>query len=284
MSERFDLLFEPLRRQQPPAPFAPPAAVRRRGRQRSLRQALAVTVAVLAAGGAGVGWAAARTTATPDRPPVATKPPTPTPTPTPSPSPSGAKGLGTASPAPDGHPGPLQPADLGPGTWQAMQDLESFDGPDRWYWANLCPAYRSGDYASLKHMVTVTTVGYRSGDRYVHEHVHRYEAGWGPRALDDVRALVGRCTGPTTTPKADGGPLPGHFTVVDRGFAGDDALLVREENWVYGPGDQPTKAPPRLVAVVRVGDRLATVLLSPDATANTARTLAAKAAARLSGS
>jgi len=130
----------------------------------------------------------------------------------------------------------------------------------------------------------VDTVGYPSADRYVHEHVHRYAAGWGPRALDDIRAVLKTCAGTTAAPRPTGGPLPSNYTLVDRGFAGDDALLVREESWIYGAGDKVEKAPARLIAVIRVGDRVATVLLSPDTTAATARTLAAKAAARLSGS
>jgi hypothetical protein len=286
MSDRLDEAFEVLRGQQPPAPFAPAEAVRRRGHRRTVRQAVAVALAVLAVTGAGVGWAAGLAGRGPDQGPAGGGSPTPAtsqPAPTPLPSsPGGSGGVGTASPTPTGLAGRLlRPADLGPGAWQPVHG-DSFESADRWYWANLCPAYRSADYPSLRAMAAVEVTGYGDGTRYVHEHLHRYRAGSGPRAIGDIRALLGRCAGPTAPPTSPGAPAPTHYAVVDTGFTGDEALLVREDAWAYDNTGKIGPTPStRLIAVVRVGDLVATVLLSPERDAAAARTLAATAADQL---
>jgi hypothetical protein len=287
MSDRFDVAFEVLRGQRPPAPFAPAEAVRRRGRQRTIRQGLVVVAAVLAVSGVGAGWAVGRSEGGPSPvPPASSHSPTVTPSRPPGPpAPSGSAGIGTPSPTGTGLAGGfLRPADLGTGSWQPVSGAEPFESADRWYWANLCPAYRSADYPSLRAQLNVNTTGYRDGARFVHEHVHRYAAGKGGTALDDVRRVVTKCAGPgapPTSPRPDG-TIPGRYTVLDSGFAGDGALLVREERWGYDAGGKIAEKPyTRLIAVVRVGDLVATVLLSPERDGAAAHTLATIAADRL---
>lgn len=282
MSDEIDLLFHRLRGQRPPGPFAAPEAVRRRGRQRSQHQALAAGLAVVAmAGGGGAGLASVASvdrSVTPSPTVAPTAPsaspstmPLPSITPSASPSP-------TTDPSATALPGPgdlstrmLRPADLGPGSWRPRQPQEPFEG-DLWHWTSACSAYDSADYPSLRRQADLDVTGFAAGasleSPYVFEHVHRYAAGWGPRALDDVRRAVRVCPNP---------PDP-RRTVVRTGFAGDEALLVREEF-------APVGAPPfvTLTAVVRVGDLVATVMFSPDRDERYAQSVATAAAQRLAG-
>ncbi|MFR9777772.1 hypothetical protein ACL02O_17170 [Micromonospora sp. MS34] len=286
MSEEFERLFGPLRGQQPPRPFALPEAVRRRGRQRSQHRALATGLALVAVVGAGVGGATYLAPADHAPGPAAsqtgmTAPPARTSTP--AASPSAAR---TAVP----DPGPmnlstllLRPQDLGPGRWQERRPTEPFSG-DTWHWADLCAGYRSADYPSLRHQADVAVTGYATGSTdYLDEHLHRYGGGWGPKALDDVRRVLTTCHGAPPSSGTSGGPAPDRYTVVASGFAGDEALLVREEQWYY---DGDTLAPdPRvtLTAVVRVGDLVGTVMFAPDRDEAYAKAVAAAAADRLAG-
>ncbi|MBQ0894899.1 hypothetical protein KBX37_17640 [Micromonospora sp. U56] len=295
MSDGFESTFAPLRGQQPPAPFAFPEAVRRRGRQRSQRQAVVAGLAVVAVAvaGAGAGWAAnlgpgdgspipgaSRTTVAPSgtgSPSVAPSPTTPATSAPPSPNGSGRPDPGAA----DLSTLMLRPADLGPGAWRKQLPSEPFSG-DTWRWADLCAAYRSSDYPSLRRQADLDFTGYATGSAgYVYEHLHRYAGGWGPRALDDVRHVLTTCAGTATPSTAPGSPAPRRFTVVGTGFAGDEALLVREEQWNY-EGERLAADPiVTLVAVVRVGDLVGTVMFSPDRDEPYARMVATAAAGRL---
>jgi hypothetical protein len=282
MSDRFDIAFDALRGQRPPVQFAAPEAVRRRGARRTLRQAVAVAATVLTVSGAAVGWAAGQVNTGPDRtPPIGgtTSPPASRPA---SPTPSGSASSTTPSPTATDLAGlMLRPVDLGSGSWPRVSS-EPFESADRWYWADLCPAYRSADYPSLRAQLTVDVTGYRAGDRYVYEHIHRYRASWGRRALDDVRSVLARCAGPTAPPASSSGPAPSHYAILDTGFAGDEALLVREDRWGYDASGKIGSTPfTRLIVVVRVGDLVATVLLSPERDAAAARAIGVKAADRL---
>jgi hypothetical protein len=270
MPDQFDVAFETLRGQQPPGPFAPPDAIRRRGRQRAHRQTLVIGLAVLVAIGGGVGWAAAALDLGPDRntnPPIGTSesstaPPTEparSSTTPPGPAPTGSGGLGTAPADPAKL--LLRVADLGPGNWQRFELNEPFSSADTWYWDSACTAYRSTDYPSLRHIDALATIGYRHSSANVQQHVTRYAPGWGAKALDDTRAVLARCATDATTRRA----------VLGGGFAGDESLLVREEGTGYVV----------LVAVVRVGD-LVTLVKFLDTTVEAyARQVAARAADRL---
>lgn len=267
-----------LRGQQPPAPFAPAELVRRRGRQRNHRQALTAGAAVLAVAGAGAG-----VFALPDRPngpePLASPSPVPVSPASPSPvSPS-------AAPTPSVAPRPtftavlpaflLQPADLGPGSWSKFSP-EVFEGPEPWYWSDACPGYDSSDYRSLPRQRDVEVIGYRSGQDTVVEVVELYAPGYGAASLADVRALIAFCAAATPPP----GTAPNRNTIVGTGFAGDESILVKHEAWFY---QGETIAPDPFisyVAVVRVGDLVATVRAQKGGE-EYIRTLAVKAAARL---
>ncbi|SCF28378.1 hypothetical protein [Micromonospora mirobrigensis] len=293
MSDGFERGFESLRGQQPPAPFANPSAVRRRGRQRARHQALAAGLAVVAVVGVGFGWAAnvrpvgnpvtpapaaTSTTAAPLTAPP-TDPPSLAPTVSGAPEPKPSRPF-VPSPEPDAGPPHragllLRPNDLGPGDWIERAPQEPFEG-DTWRWADLCPAYRSADYPSLRHQADVDLTGYAAGRSYVYEHLHRYADGWGKRAYADVMAALTRC-GATAAPKTPprppsvepGGVAPTTYTILESGplgnqAGGGEAILVREEQWGYD-GDVPAKEPfVTLTAVVRVGDLVATLMFSPD--------------------
>jgi hypothetical protein len=297
MSDEFDSLFERLRGQQPPRAFAVPEAVRRRGRQRSQHQALAAGLAVVALAGGGSAGVATGVVSIDDWFPPE---PTAAPTVSRSPSPVPTRTL-PSSPAPSGTPGPsatttrpdpgdlssrmLRPEDLGPGAWQRRQPYEPFSG-DTWAWdlSTECPAYHSADYPSLRQQVAVETDGWATGASapYVYEHVHLYRPGAGPQALDDVGRVLATCPGGTPPPTTPGGPVPSRFTVLDTDFAGDESLLVRHEAWQY-INDTAIEPYATLIAVVRVGDLVATVMFAPEHDAQYARAVAAAAAQRLAG-
>ncbi|WP_346534276.1 hypothetical protein [Micromonospora sp. DPT] len=291
MSDGFESTFAPLRGQQPPAPFAFPEAVRRRGRQRSQRRAVVAGLAVVAVAGvgAGAGWAANLGPGDGSPTPGASRT-TVAPSGTGSPSPTTPATSAPPSPNGSGRPDPgaadlstlmLRPADLGPGAWRKQLPSEPFSG-DTWRWADLCAAYRSSDYPSLRRQADLDFTGYATGSAgYVYEHLHRYAGGWGPRALDDVRHVLATCAGTATPSTAPGSAAPRRFTVVGTGFAGDEALLVREEQWNY-EGEMLAADPiVTLVAVVRVGDLVGTVMFSPDRDEPYARMVATAAAGRL---
>lgn len=292
MSDELQNMFERLRGQQPPVPFAFPEAVRRRGRQRTHHQALTAGLAVVAVAGAGAGWVVNYGSVRPPLPPGSTTSVAPPRTPPPSPTSPGR----SASPSATRTPAPasadlsallLRAEDLGPGTWQRRQPYEPFSG-DLWYWdrAGICPAYRSADYPSLRQQADLEYTGWAIGEAtstsYVYEHVHRYRPGWGPRALDDVRRVLEACPGASPPPSTPGGDVPSRQTIIGRNFAGDESLLIRDEAWAY---QTETVIEPvvTLIAVVRVGDLVATVIFSPDRDEAYARHVADAVANRLAG-
>jgi hypothetical protein len=232
MSDPLDELFLGLRNQPPPTSFVGPAAVRRRGRHRTQRSAVAAGAAVLVVGAVvGVSTVPSRTSGPP-------------PTPLTSGSPLSSAGAADAV---------LRPGDLGPGDWRAVSG-ELFEGP-LWFWANLCNAPELGT-STLDHQLWLDTVYYGNGQPGVFVAVvERYEPGFAARNVDDARAAVARCRF-------------GEFTVVDTGFAGDQSMLVHQD-------------PDRYIAVVRVGDLVATVLGAVGRDATVVRSLASTAASRL---
>jgi hypothetical protein len=247
MPETLATLFEQLRTVGPPAPFAPPSEVRRRGRRRTYRGRLAAGGAALAVGAIGVTPAFVGGGPSPQ--------PTPVPTPTASPSLS-------PSPAPSRPSGGvlLEPSDLGSGRWVEFE-AEMFSNPDRWP-SGFCE-YDRADYPSLAYQEDVTTVAFQTGTVTVTQAVERYAAGWGARNLDDVRAVIALCDRAGTGVRFTIEPAPG--------FAGDEVILMREE----APG-----AEVRFYVIARVGDRVVTVTVYGD-DVEYARTVAARAVARL---
>ncbi|NJP34887.1 hypothetical protein [Micromonospora thermarum] len=275
MSDQLDTLFAGIRGARPPADFAAAEQVRRRGRQRTRRTALAAGAGVLAVTTAAAGLGAIVWPSRPDgvAPPADPTPtataPSPTP-PTPTPSPSRPGPTGNAAG------GLLQPGDLGPGTWRPFE-AEQIQNPDRWFWGfwdGVCAAYRSDLFPSLRHQDSVDTVAYRSGNgdaaTSAFQIVERYETGWGDGNLDDVRAVVDRCG----TAATDGPAI--RVTVVDTGIAGDESVLLKQEQT---PADS-TEPQVDYIAVVRVGDLVTTVRAYPS-DPDRVRDLAVRAAVRL---
>jgi hypothetical protein len=272
MSDPFDALFEGLRGQRPPSPFAPPTAVRRRGRQRANRQAVSIGVAVFAVTGLGAGGivTAFGQSETPPVPPAS--PPTTVESPT-----------VTESPALTEVPEEwlLTAEDLGTG-WR--EDTGEFvQGP--WYWDGAepwCPEYRIEDYPSVEQRVDFTFRGWaRQGEALlerVDQLVELFEPGAGVTSLDDVRAFIELCS----RRPADGDEVaPTFYEIEENGFAGDESLLIRVEQYQFNGENIELAGELEYVAVVRVGDAVTTIrfLNVPD----DMQQIAQRAADRLGG-
>jgi hypothetical protein len=275
MSDPFDTLFEGLRGQRPPAPFAPPAAVRRRGRQRANRQAVSIGVAVLAMTGLGAGGVVAafgepeRTSA----PPAGTTAASPT---EPAPSPS-LRAPQAVTEIPDSW--PLTAEDL-PGTGWVESDGELLEGP--WFWTGteeLCPGHRFDDTVRMR--VDARTDGWlRDGaalPERIDQLVELFPTGLGVANVEDVREFIEYCS---RRPDPGDQVAPTYYEIEETGFAGDESLLIRAEYYMFDGNDQIVPAgEPEHVAVVRVGDAVTTIrfLNRPD----DARTVAMVAADRM---
>ncbi|MPZ27352.1 MAG: hypothetical protein GEV12_13305 [Micromonosporaceae bacterium] len=279
MSNQLDEFFEQLRGQAPPAPFAPAAAVRRRGRQRANRQAVSVGVAVLAVTGLGAGSVVTLTGAPgPDpAPPAATSSrDTPEPAPTSPTSPPDPEPTRTEVPAP----WLLTADDLGGAGWEPAGN-ELLEG--EWYWDGAqawCPEFRIEDYPSIRQRWDLGTVSWvRDGEAVperVDQIVELFEPGAAQSNLADVRAYVQLCS----RRGVDGDETaPTYYEVEETGFAGDESLLLRVEQYAFNEDDQiePVGEFHR-VAVVRVGDAVTTIVYQASADV---RELAQRAAARM---
>lgn len=276
MPDPLDALFDQMRGQRPPMAFLPPELVRRRGRQRAHRQALAGSAAVLAVTGLGGGlpWLVD----------VDQGPPGDFASPSTSAETSATPGpTSSASVGPTDVPSTimLRPADLGVGTWTRLSSEGVFKGEERWYWADLHKGYRPEDYPSRNHQVGQRVVRYE-GDRQatVEEIVERYEPGWGLRNLADIRAVVAQ-SGATPYARPGAGGALRHKIIDQTRYAGDESLLIEQKPWSFNGS---TTIPPegiQLIAVVRVGDLVATVIPPIGAEPDVARSLAVTAAAQL---
>lgn len=278
MSDQLDALFERLRGQLPPVPFAPPAAVRRRGRQRANRQAVSVGVAVLAVTGLGAGSVVTLTGGPgpdPEPPPAATGSRT-------APEPTAPR----SAPARTEVPAEwlLTADDLGSGDWVTGWEPEWFDSDPFWLWgSDLCAASRTEGYPSLADRTDLVTTAWTDGPwapgtgrpvpNWVGQVVELFAPGAAEVNLRDIRAAVDRCGQPVLLTPGLEAPA---VEVVGSGFAGDESLLVVQRD----PGDISS-----YTAVVRVRD-VVTTLRSHDvelARADDAylRSVAARAADRL---
>ena len=262
MSDPIETAIQSLRGQEPPDGFANADAVRRRGIRRTYRQLVAACVAVLAVAGGVVTWVE---TQTDRRAPQVTTSPTPSPSGTPSVAPPVALTSAMF----------LTAADLGAGNWEIGQTVDI--GPDLWLWQDICQPYRRADYPSLAKRAQMDWRDFNRTDRAGSwfQTIERYEPGVGPRNLEDVRARLRDCAGmQSTDPVIGNSPL--RWTLVANGFAGDDAVLAKNEVF---PESGPVRV--RFAVAVRMGDLVSTVWLDPGTSEATAREIAAKAAARL---
>lgn len=253
--DRLDSLFDAVRGQPPPAPFAPAAAVRRRGRQRAHRQVVGAGVAVLAVVGLGAGGAVTVAGRPGPAPPPAASTPAPD-----SPGPSQ-----TVAAVPAGW--LLTAADLpggAEGGWERTgNELLESDPP--WYWGDLCEGYRAGDYPSLARRVDLTTISWRNDQPPIPTRVDQLVELFESRDLAaasvaDVRRVISGCS---RTPVPDATVAPSGYRVVTEGLAGEQSLLIEMASYSF---DGETIAPdPHLsyAAVIRVG-RAVTTLISGD--------------------
>jgi hypothetical protein len=249
MSDQFDALFERLRGQRPPAPFAPAAAVRRRGRQRAHRQAVSIGVAVFAVTGLGAGGIV--TTLGESEPPVTpASPPV-----TGSPSATESPALTEVSEA-----WLLAAEDLPRTGWredtgELVQGAWYWDGAEQW-----CPEYRVEDYPSVERRMDFDFLGWaRDGEALperVDQLVELYEPGAGAVNLDDVRRYLALCS---RRPETGDQVAPTYYEIEETGFAGDESMLIRVEQYEFVEDQIELPGEPQYVAVVRVGDAVTTI-------------------------
>lgn len=255
MSEQLTVLFEQLRGNQPPTPFLTPDQIRRRGRQRNHRQAIAAGSAVLAVAGLGAGWAIAGTASEPPPPATPLSPP-PSPSASPSPADLGRPPSVAASRL-------LRPEDF-PVAGVRASELE--DGVREWPWVSVvggCPEYRPADYPTVTNRHDARGLRYAAAEWDAWEIVESYPDAVANMA--DVRKAIATCPAYTYP-----GGVDIEQTVVAERFAGDDALLVRLRQG----------ASIDYMVAVRVGPLVATVMYS-DGPESAARDLAPVVASRL---
>lgn len=272
MSEQLTALFEQLRGSQTPTPFASPDDVRRRGRQRSHRQALAAGSAVLAVAGLGTGWAiGVAGQPSPEPParsassPASATPPTPAPsTAAPSTSaPSTSAPLTVAPPAVSAE-RLLRPDDFPAKAGVTASELE---GQGReWPWLTVvsgCPEYQADDYPTIAERHDGRGLAFTAGEWHAWQIVESYPDA--AANLADVRKAIATCPAFQYP-----GGVRIEQTVAAERFAGDDALLVRIGR------DARTD----YMVVVRVGPLVAT-LMYPDGPQADAQDMATTMEARL---
>jgi hypothetical protein len=117
--------------------------------------------------------------------------------------------------------------------------------------------------------------------RRVTEVVELYPAGWGARNLTDVRRVTTACSGSRPSSGSRQVPPPVVYTIIGTDLSGDESILVQVEQYAFAGETIDLTPVVWLVAVVRVGDGVATVLPPLDSTPDSVRSLARAAAARL---
>lgn len=161
--------------------------------------------------------------------------------------------VGYAQPWPGESSGPAggQP-ELPPWAWQMPQ----------------CVAYRPAELAApqRRRWAQVTD---RPG---LTEQVEEYEAGWGWRAVAEIRTVVRACGRYEYGRPGDPAGYLAQNRVIETGFAGDESLLVETVHLV------PPATEVWYAAVVRHGDRVTTVRTSNRGAAQTRCLVMAKPA------
>jgi len=160
---------------------------------------------------------------------------------------------GCAAADPDAGPGPLPVrAALPAWSWQMPH----------------CVAYRPSQLVTPEHRRSVL-VRDRPG---LTEQVEQYEAGWGARAVAEIRAVVRECGRYEYGQPGDPAGFLAQNRVLETGFAGDESLLVETVHLV------PPAVQTWYAVVVRHGDRVTTVRTSDRGVAATRCLLVAVAA------
>ena len=218
-------------------------------------------------------------TSSPRKPPATsvppTKPPTHTTTTPPPTTPPPATRSPSESPGSTGEPATprsiptaamLQPADVGSGYTAS----EAQQGDDHGSIAMMMSYCGQGDYtnADERGVVNRKRNVHRDDERYVLEEVSGYQNTWAARHMDDLRAVLPRCT---TVDIMGNSTQRATLTVVDSNFTGDGAILIRETR----------NGTVQYHAVVRQGNVEARLRIHTGATQSQARAVVVAAAARL---
>ena len=129
-------------------------------------------------------------------------------------------------------------------------DASAQSGPlPPWAWEMpRCVGYRAEDYHAPGHRVAVEV----HEERGVVAQVETYQAGWGPRAVAEIRAVIDACGSYEYGERGDPQAFLEQHLVLRTGFAGDESLLV--ETVRLRPPDTMTW----YAAVVRRGDAVTT--------------------------
>lgn len=272
-----DSLFGELRGQRPPGPFAPPEAVRRRGRVRARRQAAAVAVAVLAlAGGGAVTVTQVGLTSSPPQVMGSQNVLTPAPT----------RVTGTPydlakSPTPSsGVPSAwlITTADLGSDDWREAEH-ELLEGP--WVWGE-CERFPLAEVRVFDHRIGLAVVSYTRDSatgampERTSQVLERYPTPeLAAENLTEVRHYLAICS-IAPDPREAAAPL---YEVIATDLAGDESLLVRAVSYYFDEQDRIVPSGHyQFVLVMRVGSVVSTIIGdSPELV----REVAPRAAARL---
>jgi hypothetical protein len=247
----------------PDVVWAEPERIRARGRDRHRNRSMilvAVSVLAIAAGG---GWLVTGVSSTPVEQPAA---------PAAGPSPSPSMTLTADPPAPAGEQRVLlQAGDVGP-DYRVTNLSEWAPGtyPAWAFGAGDCPRYES---LKITAHSTYLWFGHenleRDGAATVFVEASRFPKGKAAQVMGDVERVTTACA----HWESDGGEFSSvdrpattatSYAVLDRDFAGDEALLVRRSVVTTDQDGVVLFNGPTIIAIVRVGDRVTAVQMEVD--------------------
>jgi hypothetical protein len=134
-----------------------------------------------------------------------------------------------------------------------------------WYWDGAqpwCPEYTITDYPSVRQRRDLRTASWHRPEAALPERVdqlvERFAPGGATANLADVRAFVTLCS---REPEPGDTAAPTVYRIEDADFAGDEALLIRVEQYQFNDGEIEPMEELHQVAVVRVGDVVTTIRL-----------------------
>ena len=269
MPERFDDMLDSLRGDAGRLDWKDPAAVRQRGARRTYQQAAVAGLAALLVIGIGVGTRWTLVGADTPAPPGTTASPSPKESTT-----EAETGDDKASQAGQFPASAfLQPSEIGPGYRVGAPDgLE-----DGWFlthfWYNECGsadwqfAAGEGEYG-----VQALAPPVERSDTYVLQRIDRHKTDVGETWMRNLRDTIAKCRQMTGT----SGESTTRLTVLDNGFAADDAILVRATG-----KDYEGKAWTEHTVFIRRGDVITEIKFDPKISQDQIRAIVAKAEARL---
>jgi hypothetical protein len=248
----------------PDVAWAEPERIRARGRDRRRNRSMILAAVSVLAIAAGAGWLATGVSTAPVEQPAA---------PTNGASPSPSVTFTIDPPAPAGELRVLlQPEDVGPDYRVTnLHEYEPGTYPAWAFGASDCPRYPNlkitayGTYLWFGHENLES-----DGAATVFVEASRFPVGKAAQVMADVERVTTACANwesdggeastedrPTTTATS--------YKVLDRDFAGDEALLVRRSVVSTDQDGVVLFSGPTVFAVVRVGDRVTVVQMEEDA-------------------